>query len=127
MPASLASLVNKRATVHLPLDEKDPDSDIVRIIYRPKAFNAEFEDELNAIAPEKGEDKSVGAAVAIAAFLHVVDSWDLRWHPDDPEPIPLTEDALKPISTEVLIGLLKAIGDDQKPDPKAANGSPKRS
>ena len=127
MPATLSSITSKKATLYVPLDEDDPDGEKVKVVYKPKAYDRRFERDLNRISQDKGEDEAIAAAITTKAFLNIVVSWDLQADAGDAEPIPLTEEGLETVPVVVLSGILKAIGDDQRPDPKAENGSPKRS
>jgi hypothetical protein len=128
MPASLSSITSKRATLYVPLDEKDPDSPKVKIVYRPKSYDRKFERHMNSLLQDREDDEElIAASVWIRSFLHIVQSWDLKWDDADEEPIPLTEEALDGFPTDVIAGIVRAIGEDQKTDPKAESDSQKRS
>jgi hypothetical protein len=128
MPASLSSITSKRATLYVPLDENDPDSQKVKVVYRPKSYDKKFERHMNKLLEEKkDDDELIAAAVWIRSFLHIVQAWDLKWDDADEEPIPLTEEALEDVPTEVISGIVRAIGEDQQTDPKAGSDSQKRS
>lgn len=118
MAASIASITAKRATIVIPIDPSDPDSDTVSVTYKPKAYTRQMEREMNALTPES-ENQLAGAAYTIGVFQRMVTKWDLKYSADDADPIPLTDEGLETVPVEILTGILEAIGNDQKPDPKA--------
>jgi hypothetical protein len=128
MPASLSSITSKRATLYVPIDDENPEGDKVKIVYRPKSYDKKFERHMNALLTDKeDDDELIAASIWIRSLLHIVHSWDLKFSESDDEPIPLTEEALEDVPTEVIAGIVRAIGEDQRTDPKAGNGLPKRS
>ncbi len=116
MPATLAKLTAQRVVLVLPIDENDPSSDPVRLVYRPNALTKQYEREFNEIADGK-EDRMIGAEITIHAFLLVVQEWDLKWNESDPKPIPLTAEGLDDVPVPLLQYFLREVGKDQQPDP----------
>jgi hypothetical protein len=121
MPATLSSLTNKTATVIVPLDENDPESETLKVTYRPKAYTKAVERKIGALAEGRSENAPFIAAQSAELIKAMVVKWDLTLTEDDPDPIPITDEGLEDVPTEVLSGIFMAIMADQKPDPKAKN------
>jgi hypothetical protein len=118
MSATLEKLTAKRVVIEIPIDEDDPTSDPVRIVYQPDTLTKKHEREFNEIASESPSgNRMVGASITLHAFLLVVREWDLKWNASDPEVIPLTEEGLDDVPVPLLQYFLNKIGEDQKPDP----------
>lgn len=118
MPASFESISSKKVTLTLPLDEDNPDSDTITLVYKPKALTKAYEREFNEIMAHQNE-QMVGAEITIRTFLLMVTSWDAKLKDSDSDPIPLTPEGLENVPTQSLQYLLRKIGEDQQPDPKA--------
>ena len=116
MAATLKSITSKTATLSVPLDDDDPDGEVVTLTYKPKAFSRSYEREFNDLAGRQ-DDQMVGAEITVRTFLLMVTSWDAKWDDADPNPIPLTPEGLEDVPTQLLQYLLKKIGEDQQPDP----------
>ena len=89
MAATLKSITSKTATLSVPLDDDDPDGEVVTLTYKPKAFSRSYEREFNDLVGRQ-DDQMVGAEITVRTFLLMVTSWDAKWDAADPGPIPLT-------------------------------------
>lgn len=125
MPATLASITAKRAVIEVPADATNPESPMLRITYKPRAYDKAFEESLNQIALNRQQDQQVAADMVIETFIRMVTAWDLT--DEEMNPIPLTTEGLRCIPTRFLGDILEAIGEDQKPDPTTGNASSRRS
>lgn len=128
--ASLAKLRNKIVHLSVPIETgaRDPETgapivEQLNIGYRAYVYDLELEERLNALAKHAG-DELIAAAAKIAVFLDVVAEWDLKWHDDDPEPIPLTEEALRTVEIDILDLVMDAIRDDRRPKTATLSSSP---
>ncbi len=117
MPISIAALAANRRTVNI-----DFDGDTLKVVYRPSAINAAQEHR-------ELEDKAVGKYVLsiIHTLTETIVSWDLLG--DDGQPLPLTEDALKPLGIDILSKISSAIIADALPNrttqPNSNGSSPR--
>ena len=117
MPASLKSITSKRATIFVPIDPANPDSDKVRVVYRPKALTERAINRFNDIVSAAADNELAGGKQTIELFVTIVESWDLLADPSDTDPIPLTYEGLADVPTAFLNDVIVATSDDQKPDP----------
>ena len=127
MPATLSSITSKRATIYVPVDKDNLDGEKVRVTYKPRAVTPRIEKAIRQASKEAETDEDAAELKSLQMFCTVVVEWDLRADDLAPEPIPITVDGLQDMPWRFLMDILEAIGNDQKPDPKAANGLPKRS
>lgn len=117
MAASLKSISSKKATLYYPIDPDDPESAKIKVVYRPAALSGELVSRMEEARSESELQGWAIAAVTIECFLGTVVEWDAKWDDADSEPIPLTKEALQPVSTLLLDAILGAINADQRPDP----------
>ena len=117
MAASLKSITGKTASIIVKTDDDDPNSPFVNVVYRVSAYSKDFEKAINEAGKKEQTDEVTAARVTVASFVRLVKSWDFRYEEEDTDPIPITEEALELVPTEFLAKIMKAIGDDQNPDP----------
>ena len=115
MPASLSQLTALTNTVPIALGD---DKEAVTVTYRTYSYDRSVERVMR-----EATEKNAPAEGVIAIFLRVIQAWDLRLGPDDPDPLPLTEDGLEVVPTEVLTEIVKQVGEHRNPNPPTGNGS----
>jgi hypothetical protein len=115
--ANLAAIRTKIVRLTIPIVEH------LNVGYRAYVYDRELEERLNAFA-KHASDELILAAAKIALFLDVVAEWDLKFHEDDPAPIPLTEEALRTVEIDVIDLILDAIRDDRRPKTATSSSSP---
>lgn len=109
MGATLEKLTSKTAEATVLLDGEST----VWFRYRPRKYTAKLERTIQAAISEQLPSLSLVRAATV-----LLDAWDLTWE-EGQDPIPLTEEALEEVPTEILTLILTAISDEQNPDPKA--------
>lgn len=130
MPVSIADLGRNRRTFNMPTDYGD-----VRITYRPYQMTPAREAEiarLGADARDEDDNTDVqnteqGLTKVITQFTEVVEAWDLigplSTKPNgegtiiipEGEPIPITPEVLKYVSSYFMVSVLNAIAKDARP------------
>ncbi len=114
MPISISALTANRRTVNI-----DFSGETLKVTYRPSAINAAQEERELA-------DRETGHHVMsiIRTLIENIVSWDLLG--EDGQPLPLTEDALKPLGIDVLQTISNSIVRDALPNrttQPSSNGS----
>jgi hypothetical protein len=94
----------------------------LNVVYRAHIYDRELEEELTELARSAGE-APILAAAKIAMFCRAVASWDLRRHADDPEPIPITPEALRDVPIDVIDLVMDAIRADRAPKAQTTTSS----
>jgi hypothetical protein len=104
VPISISALAANRRTVNI-----DFSGETLRVTYKPSAINASQEERELA-------DKETGHHVLsiIRTLTETIVSWDLLG--EDGQPLPLTEDALKPLGIDILSQISRAIVRDALPN-----------
>lgn len=118
MPASLSQLTAQTVTTPIALGD-DPEA--VTVTYRTYAYDRSVERVMR-----EATEKNAPAEAVVNIFLRVIQAWDLRLGPDDPEPLPLTEDGLDAVPTELLTEIVRLVGEHRNPNPPTGNGSQPR-
>ena len=78
-------------------------------------------DTADYIPPAPDEDRGTDKAL-IGKILEVVTSWDLEYEPG--QPVPLTEDALMDVPTEILTAVLRGVATAGQPGEAEAGQTP---
>jgi len=83
------------------------------VTYALGAITTEMQDEIR-LATETGDESFL-----IAQFRHIVTGWDVLG--EDGEPLPLTEEALRPLPIPFLASVLEQVVTDRGNSPKGSN------
>lgn len=111
---SLKSILKPMETLVVPFGAEN-----VSVTYRPQYLTPEFEEKLKAL---NTEDKATEAFLEL--FCSVIVSWDLKADDNDPTPIPITKDALRPVPYDILGDVLNKVQEAVVPNsPKEPNSA----
>lgn len=104
---SLKSILKPSETLVVPFGAES-----VRVTYRPQYLTPEFEERLKAL---NSEEKATEAFLEL--FTNVIEAWDLKADDNDPAPIPLTKEALRPVPYDILGEIVKKVQEAVVPNP----------
>lgn len=111
---SLKSILKPMETLVVPFGAEN-----VSVTYRPQYLTPEFEEKLKAL---NTEDKATEAFLEL--FCSVIVSWDLKADENDPAPIPITKEALRPVPYDILGDVLNKVQEAVVPNsPKEPNSA----
>lgn len=114
---SLKSILKPMETLVVPFGAEN-----VSVTYRPQYLTPEFEEKLKAL---NTEDKATEAFLEL--FCSVIVSWDLKADENDPTPIPITTEALRPVPYDILGDVLnkvqEAVVPNSQKEPNSADTS----
>lgn len=87
-------------------------SETVVVSYRPQYITPEFEERIKALNEENRLTEAF-----LSLFTSVIEGWDLKHNESDPEPIPVTAEALRSIPYDVLGEILNRVQEAVAPNP----------
>lgn len=106
--ATLKSILKPNQTVTIPFG-----SETVVVTYRPQYLTPEFEDSLKSLNKEESATEAF-----LGLFCGLIVSWDLRLEETDPEPIPITTEALRVVPYDILAEVLNRVQEIVVPNPQ---------
>lgn len=111
--ATLKSILKPNQTVVIPFGDET-----VAVTYRPQYLTPEFEDQLKSL---NTEEKATEAFLGL--FCGLIVSWDLKLDDADPEPIPITVEALRVVPYDILAEVLNRVQEIVVPNPQTGQTS----
>lgn len=96
---SLKSILKPLETLSIPFG-----TEFVTVTFRPQYLTPEFEEKLKAL-----NNDAQATQAFLDLFCSVIQAWDLRDDETDPQPIPVTPSALRPVPYDVLGEILNKV------------------
>ena len=108
--------VNQHKTVTRPF-ETEIGGELLAGEYRPAVVTFAWSRSLQNIEKAEQPDKEI-----VQKILSAVDSWDLEYEPG--QPVPLTEDALMDVPTDILLAVIGEVANAGLPGEATAGQTP---